>query len=110
MFRTLHEPGGSVGHLLLSSYGSFAWVHKDIRATKGVLQNPLSPTYRRKTSFAWDRGLYVDARDAETLSDVSAKDSVHQQLLQTRSIALESAYTCYSADDPEESKLAQISS
>jgi hypothetical protein len=108
--RTLHEPGGSVGHLLLSSYGNFAWVHKDIKATRGLLQNPFSPKYRRKISFANTKSVYVDNRDAAIFSDVSVKDEVHQQLLQTRASALESAYVCYVSDEPEKATLTKVSS
>ena len=108
VFRSLHEPFGSVGHLLVSSYGIFAWVHKDVRATKGILQNTLGPRYKRHTSFARDRADYVETTDVETFRGVADMDLIRQKIMQTRSSALESAYVCYASEEPEKPELVKI--
>jgi hypothetical protein len=108
VFRTLHEPAGSVGHLLLSSYGSFAWVHRSVQATKGIMVNTFSPKYRQKTKFARDRELYVLKTDEETLVDITDLDEVGQKLKQTRAVALASIYVCYANDKPETPELIKV--
>lgn len=107
VFRAIHEPAGSVGQLLVSSYGIFAWVHKNLATTKGIRQSTFSPQYRRKMMFARQVQHFVAEADEAALTNISSIESLAGNILQTRAQALDSAYFCYSNEDPENPALTK---
>lgn len=109
VFRTLNSPTGSIGHLLVSSYGSFVWIHRDIKATKSVIRrNALTPKFVKQNNLARKMKRYVEEADVETYGNVSSIESTIEQVVQTRAKALVSDYVCYLNEDPDNPELIKI--
>lgn len=105
--KTIKDPLGSIGHMLIAEGGIFMWLHRDLQFCKGALVYPGGGGYHKQAQEAHQRKRYVECSDTLTYQEIRTgggpSEKTQQAFIDARVRALGKHYICYVNDNPNES-------